>query len=851
MPAPGEDDMGGNPLQEGIWAGIDGGWANRMKRDESFASVKTAYDDDDMDDWGDEGDDNPYMGYEGPEGGHVAERFLVDPEGNVHRPSENLLMTKGGGDNVFHEDIANEHGIPNFQQGHSLGTAYNDGTVDFNAGHASGLPPETLSALVAQNYPSHHFDPQTLGYSPQSQEERFGLEDLPYQPEERRELGFGDKQRAEQEAVQQRGGRPFGYYDNPYFNRGGSTRNKLYLPWDLDCESVESSSEVVSAVKIAFLPLLLGLAGGALGASAGEAVGAGLAGRLLGGAVGRAIGGGVKPMPGAVDALNAPAAAPPEPWSAMSSVHDELIQRLAEFEHPSSNPGYDDTDDPEDVDQKEVNDGAHDDWQKDQDVGADGGNDQAFGPEVMQALEDAEPALMHFMKSNESGADDPSIAHLVETLQKHHPEVLGVEGDPEVDSILDKFLSQEHTGAVPGIGGMMQPAPGTQQLQTPMADPSAVAPHSLSNCPYCGAQVIPGQGVCPQCHSAVALSPQENTAVNPPAPTSPQPSQPQTMPIMAANQGPHNPQQFQAVAEYLKAQGRDELITDLIDHPENYGDILAEIQQKGDVPNPDPDPAAPQMGPPPMDPSQMQGGPPPGGMPMQAAADNSAPQCPKCDSHTTGIVSDKGECHCSNCGNVWQPPGFMKQVETPVTAAHDSLHPHTIDVPAADQIMPDDPARDDNPDVWKTQDGQPLQVGQEYEMYSAKYDVPDVIRIEDIKPDSIEYTLTGEYGLEHRTEVSRQEAQMDGLTFLPTDNVNDPTQNLNEQAPPDQMQAPDTHEFGLQSRVAGKKFTPMEQRDFIDEPGVARNADKLDLEGTHYEAHKQLGLSDDLFLFGL
>src|SRR4051794_1712172 len=49
-----EGEHGGNPLQEGIWAGIDGGWQNRMKRDESFASVHTAndYDGFDFDDLG-------------------------------------------------------------------------------------------------------------------------------------------------------------------------------------------------------------------------------------------------------------------------------------------------------------------------------------------------------------------------------------------------------------------------------------------------------------------------------------------------------------------------------------------------------------------------------------------------------------------------------------------------------------------------------------------------------------------------------------------------------------------------------------------------------------------------------
>jgi hypothetical protein len=35
-------------------------------------------------------------------------------------------------------------------------------------------------------------------------------------------------------------------------------------------------------------------------------------------------------------------------------------------------------------------------------------------------------------------------------------------------------------------------------------------------------------------------------------------------------------------------------------------------------------------------------------------------------------------------------------------------------------------------------------------------------------------------------------------------------------------------------RTAGAKFSPREQKEFIDEDGVARNADRLNLDGTHY-----------------
>jgi hypothetical protein len=47
-------------------------------------------------------------------------------------------------------------------------------------------------------------------------------------------------------------------------------------------------------------------------------------------------------------------------------------------------------------------------------------------------------------------------------------------------------------------------------------------------------------------------------------------------------------------------------------------------------------------------------------------------------------------------------------------------------------------------------------------------------------------------------------------------------------------------EDGEDFRTAGAKFTPMEEREFVEEQGVARNADKLVLDGTHYESKKNV-----------
>ncbi len=39
-------------------------------------------------------------------------------------------------------------------------------------------------------------------------------------------------------------------------------------------------------------------------------------------------------------------------------------------------------------------------------------------------------------------------------------------------------------------------------------------------------------------------------------------------------------------------------------------------------------------------------------------------------------------------------------------------------------------------------------------------------------------------------------------------------------------------------KTAGAKFNPMQQREFIDEDGEARNLDRLDIEGTHYKVRE-------------
>jgi hypothetical protein len=1005
MPSPGGmDDPGGNPLQEGIWGSIDGGWQNRMKRDESFASVQAAENPyDPMRKWVEDAEqmERERQFVEGP-GPRQKERqfspwdkgpdqitpeeahflYAEDPNRFMQEfgkyPRVKEMMAFDVGDKPAHSEEwlgepTSQHAWHPGDVG-SQGGRQGRGLIDHNGqlhlwSEDEGLhkeymrrhriPGSSVEFTVSpegQVDVSHGFDPQQLTpYMQQLQQAG-----LTYDPNYDPFAEFDD----------------FNFMNNEDkgdlgVTRAANNREKIYLPWSRETSSVEHDFEVEqvvppgphteevdygdstplilqhddpqlldhakhkleSSTKLSFLPLLLGLGAGALAGEGAAAMGAGALGQLgARAAVGHLVRGALNGQPGGAPG-GAPAAqpAPQEamPEQMLASVHNSL---LAGFDgpfdnHPSSDDNFNERadGDPEDTDPNEVNDGDRDHWQRDQDVNDQGGTD-AFTPDVIQALEDAEPALLHYFNSQESGANDPAIQKLIEALERDHPGLLDQEADPETIDFVNKNV---HTGAdagqmgVPGIGGF--PAPGTQQLQSPVAQPQQqVNPMTQASCPHCGARLTAGQGVCPQCNGSVSLAPNAGQEGAYPMGQQPMPAQPGmgggVVARQAANQGPHNPEQFQAVANYLRQNGQEDQIQDLIDHPENYGDILAQIQGKGQPPQPDPDPGPPPPMPPggAMPPGAMPPGGAPPGMPMQAAADGITPACPNCGSHTTGLISDEGTAQCSNCNHKWQTDFEVQGEKTPVQPK--AANEHQMDYP----------------DNWVTTGGAPLEVGKKYEMHSAKYDIPDIVRIESIKPDEIEYTLTGPYNLAHRTAISREEAEMDGLTF--DEAGPDENDTLNEQGPNEQMEAPTMapaystvkrtagpHDFmgpvhpeehalqsqnypptrnapyeqcpgcGVQTKAtlggcphcgtpmgvqqggpidrpldewahdtvtdptmpqplegyhtAGQKYTPMEQREFIDEPGVARNSDKLDLEGTHYT--EQPSLTDDLFLFGL
>lgn len=251
------------------------------------------------------------------------------------------------------------------------------------------------------------------------------------------------------------------------------------------------------------------------------------------------------------------------------------------------------------------------------------------------------------------------------------------------------------------------------------------------------------------------------------------------------------------------------------------------------------------------------------------AADNVASKCPKCDSHTTEILNEDGDSHCHACNHFFKTQDVTKNdIQATSASTHWNVDEDYRKVASPDHSHGIDPTQVGG-HTWLDEGGSPLKVGQEYEMYSKNYDIPDLVRIEAIKPDSIVYTLTGEFGLEHSSELTKEEARLEGETFKPTDQGDQgaPDDGSLEQNNDDNtgftgtgqrdLTQPDSVVSNYQNpalewlmagveKTAGANFTPMEQRALIEESGMARNSDLLDLVGTHYIQDAD----DDQFTFG-
>lgn len=1077
-------DQGGNPLQEGVWATTDGGWQPLQRRDESFASVRTAMDFDFGDGGFDFSEKNP------------THKFIIDQSGKVYSAPNP----------VTHEQIADAHRLHDLGFPHkmSLGELNSDNSTDWYQ-HDT---PHSAQAMESMLY-GHFGTPVQIDPSlkPTTNEERFGIDpatlnggpqrelDRLYGPASPRSWGVpreneglvrggsaldnvipqdpylpwwvessvkeadvppapaapqapaGPQHSAQVtpgplgihagtlkwlqfldahlngEPVRQNAGQMFGRYgmpNSPEFRQPVtvSVHHPEHLPGAI--ETIETSAEGhrpapslkevalrisqgqvppppgidpsklrFGSVKVAFLPLL-GLGAAALGEAVlpslmrGALMGTGshMVQGLLGGGAGDAAG-------------QLPSMPPARGVEQLAKVAEVDLRGL-------SNPGYHDS---PDGDTKQFEDQSTDtafqNPNRDAEAGgsADGEDNvgAGIGPQFSEhALERANlllPLIMHHYHSPDSGANDALLRELHEQLEGEVPGYLDHADDAQAQDFIKKLrepsavaASTKHSIMNPyqGPGGGFQDSWGDNRDVNP--NMVQFAPGAgQGRCPYCGG-VQTADGSCPQCGAKVG--PQGGAI-----PAGQAPGTQQSVPppgwqnqlraagehTAADHQGPVTDEQKAAVAELLNQTGRHEEIPAMLREPWNYAKELAAVADKvNTAPNVDPSeqpPAPPEM------PVAPNGGLPPGMpnpadpsmMPQASVKEStphgSAPRCPKCKSATTGFIHNgvnefHGECH--SCGNVW-PVGDASVVRT-------SADDNPVAVPAADQEAQYDAEKDqDSSHSWQDDNGAPLVVGQTYEMHSPQYSIPDVVRVEQIKPDAIVVTTVGEYtnadpnsqfgddedqvvGYKH--EIPLQEIQMEGITFTPSTG-NDATDQTLDQSGPDtnapvntepveqpqteevrshveaseeievddscpkcagqhiasQMSSPTTsfHEcyrcghawetreedytdhntasrewlnsdvghgddfFAEYERVkamknangsrslsdiaakdsrlqeirerldankkeAGRKFTPYEQREFIDEDGVARNSDKLDLAGTHYESnHRYIG----------
>lgn len=922
-------DQGGNPNMEGVWA--NNGWQPWQRRDESFASVKHAFD---FDGGGfDFGNKN------------ATHKFIIDQYGRVHsHPAP-----------IDHEAIADAHNLheQGFPNGMSLGELYDNGETGFLQ-HGS---PHSAEAMASMLY-GHFGQPVTVdpNLKPTSNEERFGIvpgmpsgpsqgareletlygppkirsrpaldrneglvrggalsmepylpwtheaeiqEELPQEPLAP-EIPQGPQHTAQVTPGQQYGihagtikwlqfldaavnglsaresanqiYHQYGRRDSPEFGQPVTVavHHPDHLPGAI--ETIETSAqgstppprlkEAALAIAQGQLPPPPGIdpsklkfghvkiAGPALIAGASELGVGGAIGSLMSGALsGRGpaglaenalgINNGQQQTPSAGASIP-----PPRDPSMLSSIHE------ADLETPHGNPGYY-HDDPESIDQKEFSDGDNDPNQHNpnlQDSGSSGEDNvrdhAGFGPDS-PGVERAgllAPLLLHYYHSDESGHSDPLVRELHEQLERENPGYL----ERADDRALQQFL--QHTRQPDAVHAKVaNPMIGQPTVTGPLNTPQNGVPNQVvpgvqqqtlgqGKCPYCGG-VTTADGSCPQCGAKV--SPMGGAQIAPGA----QVPMPYTGKTAADHQGPVTDEQRAAVSELLVQTGRANEVPIMEVEPWNYAEEMAQVAHRlNQPPNVDPDeppPAQPaqEVAPPgatmpmpnPADPTQQQGMYAQGSV---IAADSLAPRCPKCGSATTGLRDGGSQgdtsASCHSCGHIWTPPGLDRNVESKVAAPEQNVEA----IPAAEhEQRNDDYGNQDSSHTWQTTDGDPLEVGNEYEMHSEGYEIPDIIRVTAVKPNSIEVETIGEYSpqspdgqaqqpLSYKHEITKEEADLDGLSFVPSDGQGpDQTQAPNTEVQPQ----PNVQQPALHSHVA--KISEYDKY-FGDEKGSAAKAKK-------------------------
>jgi hypothetical protein len=679
------------------------------------------------------------------------------------------------------------------------------------------------------------------------------------------------------------------------------------------------------------------------------------------------------------------------------SVQDVLMAVTADLETSDSVKSVDEGhDDPEKQDQDEFNDGdkspSNLENPNNEDSGASPDDQTVEFSEDSPAIDRMAmvlPLLLHYFNSEESGENDPIVRGIHEALDKEMPGYLSKkhpQGEQAVQTLLESSSQpprQKAAGVNASPGTAMPsglPAVATPGTALPANNPTQVTD---GRCIMCGG-ALAADGTCPQCGWKAHPQGGPSQSAGSGSVSLPGQAQPFVGSRQANNVGPNTPEQKAAVIQLLQAQNREGEIPLVETEPWRFAEEMALIQGN---PNTAPlvDPSQQNQSPPPpmpggapgampvQDPSQPAGGMAQPMQPMARTADanNRVPRCPKCNSGSTRVQveGDPGNedsmetGFCPSCGNTFKIAKRVFLAEVPNPALEDEATRHDVH-----GELGQDPAQS-----WMDQNGQPIQVGQTYDLYTQGMPTPDVVRVVSKKPDELGLKLVGEFsnvqpdafddqrpdfhitpqqisegryslqlsdGQEQQSTQAPQQGGMPGMEQIPqspptTDEVSSQYPNggasISASVVSDEydMDDPDMchhcgntriyhtassptrtmHEcdrcgeawetedsdygertasanldwlysdgpgnddffaemeraqrmYGNQSRnissiaasdnrlaqiherlqankmtrEAGRHFSPMEQKGLINESGRARNADKLDLTGTHYEA---------------
>lgn len=452
------------------------------------------------------------------------------------------------------------------------------------------------------------------------------------------------------------------------------------------------------------------------------------------------------------------------------SIYSAVETPTSHGEIPSNN-----TDDPEEVDFHENEEDKP--GLKDPSVndigGTDLGPDDFFSPDsgALASFADLLPKILQFALGDQSAAGDPDMEELHSKLEAEKPGYMN-SADDDHGAKLIIMLKGGGEGEESGDNTLQD----NDAPHDPISEHEATAlrPGLENTCPRCGGVTDPSSEHCPQCGMANPMH-----QGNPAGMTEPV-AQAEGMPAMAVahtaagpSQGPQTKEQQAAVATLLQEQGRGSEVPTMLMEPWNFAEELAQITQQEQPPE--------QVGqegpPPPVPPSQPGAMPmpgmsaPEGGPQMMAAVkkyatsvDGFCEHCPNCGSHSTGYMDyEEGDAGCKTCGHKWKA---KKMVEHSSADEDMAAAPMT---PELSQAQPEGEQEQTGSLSWTDESGSPLKVGQSYEMYSQNYDIPDRITVTAVKPDVIEYTINGEYGLSHQTELTHEEASVEGDSFIPVE----------------------------------------------------------------------------------